>query len=181
MLIIRPRCSILQLCCIEIGGYDETMREIIGMLDENLTYLAHQVFDEYIVIVVESSRDEIPCPFCGKSSARVHSTYERSFQDLPIQGKKVYISIINRKYFCDNRNCPHTTFAETYDFLLPKAKKSTRLVNEIMKLSVEVSSVAASRVLKDGVADVSKSTICDMLKKNRKNIGQGKRRENLHR
>jgi len=157
------------------------MREIVAMLDENLTYLAHDVFEDYIVVVVESSRDEVCCPYCSRMSSRVHSTYERSFQDLPIQGKKVFISIINRKYFCDNRNCPNKTFAESYDFLKPKSKKSERLINEIMKLSTEVSSVNASRMLKDGVVDVSKSTICDMLKKNNKSVGQGKRRENLHR
>ena len=157
------------------------MNDLIRMLDENFVYLEHQLFDEYIAIQVESNRDEAPCPYCGAMSCRVHSTYERSFQDLPIQGKKVYVNIINRKYFCDNRDCPNTTFAESFDCLKPKAKKSTRLIDEIMKISVEVSSVAASKMLRDGVADVSKSTICDMLKKNNRSVGQGKRRENLHR
>ena len=157
------------------------MRDIIGMLDENLAYVEHNIVGGHIVVLVESNRDEVACPYCGRSSARVHSTYERSFQDLPIQGKKVYVNIINRKYFCENRDCPNTTFAESFGCLKPKAKKSERLINEIMKISVEVSSVAASKMLKDGIADVSKSTICDMLKKNNRSIGQGKRRENLHR
>jgi len=157
------------------------MKDLIEMLDENLTYLEHQIIGEYIIVYVESNREEIECPYCGKPSSRVHSTYERSFQDLPMQGKKVYIHIINRKYFCDNHECPNTTFAESFDCLKPKAKKSERLIDEIMKVSVEVSSVSASKMLKDGVVDVSKSTICDMLKKNNRSVGQGKRRENLHR
>jgi len=157
------------------------MREIIAMLDENLNYLTHQLYEDYIVVVVESSRDEVVCPYCGKTSSRIHSIYERSFQDLPIQGKKVFISIINRKYFCDNCDCKNKTFAESFGFLRPKSKKSERLISEIMKISTEVSSVTASRMLKDGIVEVSKSTICDMLKKNGKSVGQGKRRENLHR
>lgn len=157
------------------------MKDIIGMLDENLAYLEHQVIGDHIVVQVESSREEAVCPYCGKPSSRVHSTYERSFQDLPIQGKKVYINIANRKYFCGNLDCPNTTFAESFDCLKPKAKKSERLIDEIMKISVEVSSVAASKILRDGVADIGKSTICDMLKKNNRSVGQGKRRENLHR
>lgn len=157
------------------------MQEMVRLLDDNLTYLEHRLSGDCIIISVESSREEAPCPYCGKASTRVHSTYERSFQDLPMQGKKVYVRITNRKYFCDNRKCPHTTFAESFSFLKPKAKKSERLINEIMKVSLEVSSVSASRMLRDGVADVSKSTICDMLKKNGRSIGQGKRRENLHR
>ena len=157
------------------------MREIVTMLDETLRYLTHQMFEDYIVVVVESSREEVWCPYCGQRSSRVHSRYERSFQDLPIQGKKVFVNIINKKYFCDNDSCLNKTFAESFDFVKPNAKKSERLINKIMKLSTEVSSVTASRILADGVANVSKSTICDMLKKNDKNTGQGKRRENLHR
>jgi len=162
-------------------GMEAAMTDIIRVLDENLTYLEHQIIGDYIIVIVESNREEVSCPYCGNPSSRVHSTYERSFQDLPIQGKKVYINIVNRKYFCDNRDCPNTTFAESFDCLKPKAKKSERLIDEIMKVSVEVSSVSASRMLKDGVADVSKSTICDMLKKNNRSVGQGKRREDLHR
>ena len=152
------------------------MRDIVQTLDENLVYLDHQIFSDYVVILVASARDEVICPFCGEKSSRVHSTYERSFQDLPIQGSKVYVSIINRKYFCGNQNCPNTTFAESFDCIKAKSKKSERLIDEIMKISVEVSSVSASRMLKNGVVDISKSTICNMLKKNNRSIGQGKRR-----
>jgi transposase len=155
---------------------EAAMKDIIELLDINLTYLEHQIIGDHIIILVESNRDEVICPYCGKVSCRVHSTYERSFQDLPIQGKKVYITIVNRKYFCDNRDCTTRTFAESFEFLKPKAKKSERLIDEIMKISLEVSSIAASKILKDGVADVSKSTICDMLKKNNRSVGQGKRR-----
>ena len=149
------------------------MREIIDTLDENLYYLDHQIFDDYISVLVSSTREEAPCPFCGRISSRIHSVYERSFQDLPIQGKKVYISIINKKFFCDNDDCTHTTFAESFDCLKPKSKKSERLINEIMRLSVEVSSITASKLLKSGGIDAGKSTICNILKKNGRAVGQG--------
>ena len=152
------------------------MKDIIEALDENLVYKDHQIIDDYIVIIVESSREELQCPYCGEESDRIHSTYERSFQDLPIQGKKVYINVTNRKFFCDNESCSYTTFAETFDCLKPKAKKSERLKAEIMRVSVEVSSIVASNILKYGIVNVSKSTICEMLKKNNKNVRPGKRR-----
>jgi transposase len=157
------------------------MQDILEQLDKNFVYMGHKLFDDQIAIQVISNRHETTCPFCGTSSSRVHSTYDRSFQDLPIQGKKVYITIANRKYFCDNPACSHTTFAESFSCLEPKAKKSNRLFTEVMKVSLEVSSVTASRMLKNGVADISKSTICAMLKKNGRSIGQGKNREDLHR
>jgi transposase len=101
------------------------MEEIIEALDENLSYLGHEMFDDYIAVWMASNREEISCPFCGKMASKVHSIYERSFQDLPIQGKKVYVNIANRKYFCDNPNCSHTTFAESFACLRPKAKKAS--------------------------------------------------------
>ena len=158
-----------------------TMKDIIEILDENLKYIEHQIDGDYIEVIVESRRDEVSCPDCRTLSSRIHSTYSRSFQDLPIQGKKVYIKIDNRKYFCDEQNCSNTTFAESFDCVKPKAKKSERLKNEIIKISVEISSNAASKILSEGVVDISKSTICDMLKKNNENDRQSKHQENLHR
>lgn len=156
------------------------MDELVKLLDENLEYESHEVGAEDIIINVRSKRSEIACPFCGQISSRVHSTYPRSFQDLPIQGKKVCIRIANRKMFCDNPRCDHTTFAESFDCLGPNAKKSKRLLDEILKVSLEMSSVTASRILSESVATVGKSTICNILKKNHRNIGQGKHRENMH-
>jgi transposase len=67
------------------------MDEFIKLLDKNLEYLNHKIIDDTIYIYVASIRKEVSCPFCGHMSLKTHSTYERSFQDLPIQGKKVKI------------------------------------------------------------------------------------------
>ncbi|WP_369333170.1 transposase family protein, partial [Bacillus cereus] len=74
---------------------------------------------------------------------QVHSRYERTFHDLPIQGKKVVYVINNRKMFCHNAQCHRKTFAEQFLFLPHKAKKSTRLEQEIMKIAQNVSSLVA--------------------------------------
>jgi len=157
------------------------MKELVELLDVGLSYTGHELSGDHFTIFARSSRDEAICPYCGKASSRVHSTYVRSFQDLPIQGKKTYISVTNRKFFCDNQACTHKTFAESFRCIGHKAKKSDRLLDEILRVSVEVSSVNASKMLKNGVVDVSKSTICDLLKKNDRSVGQGKNRENMHR
>ena len=34
------------------------MQELVAMLDENLNYLTHQLYEDYIVVVVESSLPE---------------------------------------------------------------------------------------------------------------------------
>ena len=141
------------------------MDEIIKLLDENLEYTFHKITGDTIFIHVVSNREAVICPYCGNASSKVHSRYERSFQDLPIQGKKVRIILNNRKMFCNNPDCNHTTFAESFDCLKFKAKKTKRLENKIINISMNVSSLTATDLLKDSVADVGKSTICNLFKK----------------
>ncbi len=141
------------------------MDEFIKELDPSLNYLGHETIGDEVIIYVESNRKKCSCPYCGSSSKRVHSCYEKSFQDLPVMGKKTKIIIKNRKFFCDNPECKFTTFAERFDFLKQKGKKTQRLIDKIVDISLNTSSIAASRTLKDGIADVGKSTICNLLKK----------------
>lgn len=141
------------------------MDEIIKLLDENLEYISHKTIGDMIFINVVSNREEVICPYCGKPSSKVHSHYERSFQDLPIQGKKVIVILSNRKMLCYNPECNHTTFAESFNFLKFKAKKTKRLENEIINISMNVSSLTATNILRNSVATVGKSTICNLLKK----------------
>ena len=141
------------------------MNEIVKMLDENITYVSHEIQGERIYIYVESILEEVTCPYCGQSSIWEHSRYPKSLQDLPIQGKKVTIVIDNRKFFCKNPDCTHKTFAERFRFAEPKATKTTRLQKEILSIGLKQSSVSASKHLKKNTCDVGKSTICTLIKK----------------
>ena len=141
------------------------MDEFVKGLDRYLRYEKDETVGDTYYLYAISTRKKVDCPYCGQSSTRVHSTYTRSFQDLPIQDKKVVIAIKNRKMFCDNPECKHKTFAETYSFLPPKGKKSRRLIEKILDVSLNVSSVTAATLLRGGVVDIGKSTICNMLKK----------------
>ena len=143
------------------------MEALVKLLDEDLAYNGHEIQGEMIYIHVSSTRETAVCPYCGRESGKVHSRYERRFKDLPIQGKKVEIVINNRKMFCKNKDCAHRTFAETFACLPYKSKRSNRLTDEIVRISLEVSSVTASAILKKRVAKVGKSTICNLLKKSR--------------
>ena len=141
------------------------MEELVKMICQDFSYENHEIKEDKIYIKVKSSRKEAECPYCGTIGKRVHSRYERRFQDLPIQGKKVEIVISNRKMFCGNKECPHKTFAETFECLPFKGKRSTRLTDEIMRLSLEMSSVSAAAMMQKGIAKIGKSTICSLLKK----------------
>ena len=67
------------------------MDEFIKELDQNLDYLEHEINADELIIYVSSNRKSYNCPYCNSPSTRVHSRYAKSFQDLPIMGKKTKI------------------------------------------------------------------------------------------
>ena len=73
------------------------MDEILKMLDEKLEYISHEIVLDTIYINAVSNLAGVECPKCKNVSFRVHAYYEKTFQDLPIQGKKVKIILRNRK------------------------------------------------------------------------------------
>ena len=141
------------------------MEELIQEMDKNLDYERHELHRNEMRIYVRSIRETAECPYCGDSSEQVHSRQERTLKDLPMQGKKVKLLLEQKKYFCKNECCSKKTFAERFEFFAPNATKTKRLQEEILRVSLTQSSVGASQYLRNSVADVSKSTICNLLKK----------------
>lgn len=141
------------------------MTQLIQLLDKNLKYKEMNIIEDTIYIQTTSSRLQAICPYCQSTSKKVHSKYVRSFQDLPIQNKKVIIQLNNRKYFCENINCIKTTFSESFECIEFKSKKTNRLIKHIENTAMHLSSINASKILKKSVK-ISKSTVCNILKKN---------------
>lgn len=141
------------------------MNALVKLLDENLEYQSHSLDGDTIYLNVSSTRHEVSCPFCGMTATKVHSFYKKSFQDLPIQDKKIFIILMNKKFFCENSSCSHKTFAERFDFIKDKQKKTTRLEKTIREMSLNCSTITASNLLKQNVVQVSRTTISNLLKK----------------
>lgn len=138
------------------------MNDIVKLLDVNLNYLEHTIAEAIIYIFIESILESDVCTFCGTLSSKIHNNYQRSFQDLPIQGKKVEIIINNRKIFCHNEDCEYTTFAQRFSFINYKSKKTKSLENEIIQLSLNCSSIIATKHLNKNAVKIGKSTVCHL-------------------
>ena len=135
------------------------------MLDENLEYHDYTLDNNTLYMTVFSNRKDVRCPFGGALSNKTHSIYEKSFQDLPIQDKKVIIRLMNRKLFCQNSSCGRKTFAERFEFIDFKAKKTHRLEHKIREIALNCSTISASNTLRRNTVDVSRTTISNLLKK----------------
>lgn len=141
------------------------MEEYIQSLDPHLKYMFHEDVNGVLVIHAESNQEAPLCPWCGTASTRCHSKYTHQFRDLPMGGKHVEIVIHNRRMKCVNEICDHTTFAERFDCVEPKAKKSRRLEEVILLMSKEMSANAASKALSESLAPVDRWYISEMQKR----------------
>ena len=81
-----------------------------------------------------------------------------------MHGYNVLNEIINRKILCNNPNCNHKTFAETYNFIKSSQKKTKRLIQHNIDTSKNISSILAQNTLRKSGITVDKITICKSRK-----------------
>lgn len=142
------------------------MEEFIKLLNPTYELIRYRIKGNTVIFHIASTIKELKCPFCESRTAKVHSVYQREIQDLPMQGKKVILLVDTRKMRCMNPDCAHKTFSEKHPFVATKAKKTDRLIQNILYTSSQLSSLNASKILKSENISVCKSSICDLLKKN---------------
>lgn len=140
------------------------MGSIIKMLDTSLEYKSHDLIDNTLYITVISKNEGLRCPICNTLTNKVHFRYLKTFHDLPIQCKKVIILIKNPNMFCIIKDCPKYTFSEAFTFLDAKTKKTKRLIDEVICVSLTQSSILASAYLSESTVSIRKSSICNYLK-----------------
>ena len=63
------------------------------------------------------------CPFCGKTTTRIHDRRLQSVRDLPIQNRPTTLKLLKRRFRC---NSCLRVFSETYNNLRPYSRKTTR-------------------------------------------------------
>lgn len=69
------------------------MKEFITALDPNYQFDKYYIKDNVAVFYISSKMNEVKCPYCGAFALKVHSTYEREIQDLPVQNRKAILLV----------------------------------------------------------------------------------------
>jgi transposase len=80
-----------------------------------------EIDGERVLVNVRSTGASAVCPACGACSRRIQSRYRRTAADLPMAGRRVVLSIIVRRFWCDAELCGRRIFAERFgdDVLAP--------------------------------------------------------------
>jgi transposase len=65
-----------------------------------------------LVVMCERITRSAACPLCGKAALRIHSRYQRTVTDVPVQRTAVLLVLHVRKFYCDEPTCPRRIFTE---------------------------------------------------------------------
>lgn len=115
--------------------------------------------DKEIEIYVKAKKKKTICPNCGCETERLHNTYRRRIQTLPIRMKETYVNVNNYKYKCNNGECRTKVIMGELGFASASQVKSDDLICTILGISAFLSNEGASKVLKEIGIKASNDTI----------------------
>jgi transposase len=100
-----------------------------------------------LIIVASPRQGSAACPACAAPSCQIHSRYERTFDDLPWQGRPVTLRVRVRRFRCPNPACARGTFAERLVDTAPAAARRTnRLADLQHHLAIALGGEAGARL-----------------------------------
>ncbi|MCA1731768.1 MAG: ISL3 family transposase [Actinobacteria bacterium] len=101
-------------------------------------------------------------------SPRVHSRYTRTLTDLPWQGIPVNVRLRVRRFFCDEKVCKRTIFADRLPGVAAHySRRTERLESWFTHVSFALGGEAGSRLLKDLGVVVSGDTLLNHIRSSR--------------
>jgi transposase len=118
------------------------------LLPENVHLRLVQIHvEETVTVTLRSEVLSAVCPVCGQESLRIHSRYQRKPKDLPMSGRPVRLNIEVLRFFYENADCSHTTFAEQLPLLLrPHAQGTVCFQTMLQQLGLALGGKAGARL-----------------------------------
>ena len=106
------------------------------------------------------------CPLCQHLSHRVHSHYTRTLADLPCAAKALRLSVLVRRFFCENQACTRKIFAERLPELTSVyARRTTGSKERLAELGFLLGGKAAAVLSTQLGLESSRMTMLRILRK----------------
>lgn len=119
-----------------------------------------------VMIYLTSKRETAECPMCGQASNKIHKTYLRVINDMPILVKSTRLIITIHKYCCTNELCNQKTFLESIeDFVTPRQRRTIRLNNYLKHIAMTSTGEGGARLCKENHIKISGDTLIRIAKK----------------
>lgn len=119
---------------------------------------------EVIRVSARTRDDPVPCPACGTRTARVHGFHGRVLADVPVDGRRIVVSVRVRRLVCPVLDCPRQTFREQVPGVVERYQRRTnRLTNQLNSVVKELAGRAGARLCRVLACAISRSTALRML------------------
>ena len=146
------------------------MIDVTGLVGAVFSGLSALVIDdvedagEEICVRARTRDGAVPCPACGKETARVHGYHERTPAGVPVDGRRVLVKVRVRWMRCPVPGCPRQTFREQVPGVLDRyQRRTTRLTGQVSAAARELAGRAGSRLLSALGIGVSRHTALRVL------------------
>jgi transposase len=128
---------------------------------------AVQVLADRVQILLRSRRPWGICPGCGGRSRRMQSRYRRRPADLPLGGRRVELSILTRRFWCDGVLCGRRIFCERFDdsVLGQYSRRTQRLETIVHHLGLALGGRPAASFADRLMIPVSKDTLLRVVRR----------------
>jgi zinc-finger of transposase IS204/IS1001/IS1096/IS1165 len=120
--------------------------------------------DGGFVVAIQAAVVLCRCPACGNICSRVHSQYRRRLADLPAAGVKIALILRTRRFFCDAKVCARRIFAERFDAVEPRARRTSRLDDVVHCLAIALGGRPAASLSRRLNVEVSNDTLLRMVR-----------------
>jgi transposase len=125
-----------------------------------------EMSEEELLLVVSSTQPEGVCPTCGQRTARVHSHYQRTLQDLPCSGLHIRLRLHVRRFCCATATCACHIFTERLPTITePYARRTTRLRDSLLSLGWALGGAAGARQSRRQAIEVCGTTLLSLLRR----------------
>jgi transposase len=119
--------------------------------------------DGDFVIAIRGAATVCRCPMCSGICSRVHSQYRRRLADLPAAGVRIALILRMRRFFCDDLACERRIFAERFEAVGPRARRTSRLDDVIHCLAIALGGRPAASLSRRLNVKVSNDTLLRAL------------------
>lgn len=141
------------------------MNALLEMLFPKCTVESFYLNNQTLTIEACRNKESANCPECQEASSRIHSTYIRRPQDLPLCGCFVRLHLRVRRFRCFNRACSKCTFAEQWgNWLKPHAQKTSRIITALYHVAQVAGGEGGCRLLSHLNMKASGSTLIRMIR-----------------
>ena len=126
-----------------------------------------EIDTDCVFLDVRATALSATCPCCGTSSLRTQSRYQRQAADLPIAGRRVFLRVTVRRFWCDAVLCRRRIFAERFgaDILAPLSRRTGRLETIVHHLGLALGGRPAAAFADRLMMPVSNDTLLRVVRR----------------